>query len=113
MRHSLSLAVAMAGILCGQTAAPSLSFDVTSVKPSPPGTNGSHMGLAPGEIFNASGVPLGQLIAVSYHVQNFQIVGASGWVESDRWEVVGKPEPSVVESGDPEKFTGAQTAAAM
>jgi uncharacterized protein (TIGR03435 family) len=48
---------------------------------------------APGN-FNATNVPVTQLIRMAYQVQDFQIVGAPSWANSDRFDIQGKFDPA-------------------
>jgi uncharacterized protein (TIGR03435 family) len=72
-------------------AAAAPAFDVVSVKKN---TFGGPMLLrnAPGNIamFN---VPVRQLIRVAYQLQDFQIVGAPDWTNTDRFDIEGRFEP--------------------
>jgi uncharacterized protein (TIGR03435 family) len=43
----------------------------------------------------ATGVPLRMLITEAYSVRDFQIVGGPGWMNTDRWDVEGKPKTEV------------------
>jgi uncharacterized protein (TIGR03435 family) len=63
------------------------SFEVASVK-----ANTSVGCLAsivnrPGGRFVATCLPLRVLITNAYHIQNFQIIGAPGWIADDRWNI--------------------------
>ena len=46
----------------------------------------------PGNGLRAIGVTLKTLIEVSYDVQDFQISGGPGWLRTDRYDIVAKPE---------------------
>ena len=80
-----------AGPLAGQ------SFEVASVKPSPPDSH-TETRRWPGGRFTASGVTLRALIQRAYEVQDFQIVGGPKWMDNDRFEIEAKP--AVGWSGD-------------
>jgi uncharacterized protein (TIGR03435 family) len=73
-------------------------FDVVSIKPSDPLSNGMHFGISPSGTFEAKGVTLLDLISQAYDVRVFQVVGASGWMGTDKYEIITKDEtksPSV------------------
>jgi len=67
-------------------------FDVVSIKPSDPLSMGMHVGISPSGTFEAKGVTLLDLISQAYDVRVFQIVGASGWMGTDKYEIITKDE---------------------
>jgi uncharacterized protein (TIGR03435 family) len=67
-------------------------FDVVSIKPSDPLSNGMRVGISPSGTFEAKGVTLLDLISQAYDVRIFQIVGASGWMGTDKYEIITKDE---------------------
>src|SRR5579884_1867759 len=91
----LSMIFSPAGIARSQTGTPSVAgFEVASIKPS--------VGAAPdirpsGGTLTFIGMTLRDLIAIAYEVLDFQIVGASGWVNSDRFDIIAKAQgrPSI------------------
>jgi uncharacterized protein (TIGR03435 family) len=71
------------------------SFEVASIKPNPPGETRVFM-TGSGETYIATGMTLPRLIGYAYRVRDFQIIGATGWMTSDRWEISAKsPEGSI------------------
>jgi uncharacterized protein (TIGR03435 family) len=87
----LALAFA-AGILRAQSPAPNPpSFEVATIKPTDPSFGGILIRLTGGR-FSATGFTLKDLIAFAYAVDDSQIYGVSGWLASDRYDVLGKPE---------------------
>jgi uncharacterized protein (TIGR03435 family) len=78
-----------------QAPAGSPAFEVSSVKPNKSGDGRIMLGLQPGGRFTATNVTLRVLIRNAYRVQDFQIVGAPGWLSSDHFDIVAKAE------GDP------------
>jgi uncharacterized protein (TIGR03435 family) len=72
--------------------APSLAFEVASVKPNKSGENFIRFGLQPGGRFTALNVPARELIRFAYNVQPFQIEGGPGWLSSDRFDITAKAE---------------------
>jgi uncharacterized protein (TIGR03435 family) len=72
--------------------AQSQGFDVVSIKPSDPLSNGMRVGISPSGTFEAKGVTLLDLISQAYDVRVFQIVGAAGWMGTDKYEITTKDE---------------------
>jgi uncharacterized protein (TIGR03435 family) len=99
----LNLAFALVGIgfisapVLSQTSAPAkMSFDVVSIKPSLPGTR-TQIRVEPGGRSVANGVPLGLLVALAYHLQAYQMVGAEGWLMKDQWSIEAKTADGTVD----------------
>jgi uncharacterized protein (TIGR03435 family) len=92
MRHVFALALLVAPVFA-QTG----GFDVVSIKPSDPLSERQHIGISPSGSFEAIGVRLSDLIQQAYNLRPFQLVGASGWMDTDRYEIHTKdqkPGPS-------------------
>jgi uncharacterized protein (TIGR03435 family) len=82
------LLVAMAGVaVFGQNA--QLAFEVASIKPSPPGSNGTSIG-SPAGRFVARNASLKLLIVNAFNVRDLQIEGGPGWMDSDRFDIDAK-----------------------
>ena len=79
-------------ILSAATVFAQAGFDVVSIKPSDPLSNGMRVGISPSGTFEAKGVTLLDLISQAYDVRVFQIVGATGWMGTDKYEIVTKDE---------------------
>ena len=75
-----------------QTVARTPAFEVASIKPNKSGETGNVFRLSPNGRFSATNAPLKELIRVAYQLQNFQIAGAPGWIDSARFDIDGKPE---------------------
>lgn len=84
------------------------SFEVISIKPSDPAANGTRVGIAPGGIFQARGVTLKGLIQQAYDVQDFQISGGPGWINTERFDIEAKGNGPEVSEGDLIKMTDEQ-----
>jgi uncharacterized protein (TIGR03435 family) len=90
------------------------TFEVASIKPTAPGGPGGRgmvgIQMAPGGRFNATGVTAKLLIGQAYDVRDFQISGGPGWMGSDRYDIIAKPENSSTGDllPDPSKVTGDQ-----
>ena len=67
-------------------------FEVTSVKPAALGGRGMRVSTSPGGTLTVSNMDVKELIVIAYHVQPYQIVGASGWMESQRFDLMAKPD---------------------
>ncbi len=71
-----------------------LTFEVASIKPSAADTHGTMFQIQPGGGLRVTGVTLKMLLATAYDVREFQIAGGPGWINSDRYDIVGKTERS-------------------
>jgi uncharacterized protein (TIGR03435 family) len=71
-----------------------LEFEVATIKPSNPATPGQSLLVGRGgtNLFTTTNTTLRDLIVFSYGIHVQQLVGAPGWVESDRYDITGKPE---------------------
>jgi len=79
------LAIVAAALLRGQ------SFDVASVKPSPADSEFSFPSLTGGKM-SAHSVDVRDLIRAAYRILDFQIAGAPGWLDSEKYDVDAKSE---------------------
>lgn len=99
--YSALLALALGVVsapLASQTSVPTkLSFDVVSIKPSPPGTR-AQLKVEPGGRFIADGVPLALLVAIAYRLQAYQMIGADGWLMNDRWSIEAKTADGIADA---------------
>lgn len=70
------------------------SFEVASVKPREPsllpGGGPVDIGTHPGGLFTATNASLRLLIKAAYRIQDSQISGEPGWVDSDRFDIEAK-----------------------
>ena len=64
-------------------------FEVSTVRPSKPGTLGQRLMIQPGGRLDATNFPLRQLIAFAWNVEPEMVVNGEKWLESDRYDVVG------------------------
>jgi uncharacterized protein (TIGR03435 family) len=72
---------------------PPLSFDVSSVKPTPPDERGGIVHQPPGgQSYEAIGAPLRTIMTVAYTVTDRQISGGPDWINTDRWNIEAKAE---------------------
>ncbi|MCL5745355.1 MAG: M56 and DUF3738 domain-containing protein, partial [Acidobacteria bacterium] len=80
-------------------AAPAETFEVASIKPNKSGERNVRMMNSPGR-FRATNVSLKMLIRMAYGVQDFQITGGPGWMNSDTYDVEAK-EPGRADAVSP------------
>src|ERR1700722_10243295 len=76
-----------------QTAAP--QFEVASIKPSAPGARGPTIYNPTRERFAITSITAKALIAYAYDVREFQISGGPGWLGSEEYDIVAKPDGDV------------------
>jgi uncharacterized protein (TIGR03435 family) len=69
------------------------TFEVASVKPNKSGEAFVQLGGRGGQ-FTITNAPLRLIIRNAYRLQDFQIVGAPGWITSDRFDIVAKSDPT-------------------
>jgi len=85
------------GAQAPQPAASALAFEVASIKPNNSGDGRVMLGNQPGR-FTATNVTLRMLIRNAYQLQDFQISGGPGWLNSDHFDIVAKIDPAVQEA---------------
>lgn len=87
------------GVLRAQPKADTLKFDVASIRPSDPNSPGQ-VSLSPDDGLRANGISLRFLIAFAYGIEDFQISGGPAWIQTDRFDVIAKPEATSRSHGD-------------
>jgi bla regulator protein BlaR1 len=77
-----------------QTAPAGPKFAVASIKPAAPDSEHFMFGVRPmpGGGINAPNVTLRLLIQVAYGLQDFQVSGGQGWIETARYNIEAKPD---------------------
>jgi uncharacterized protein (TIGR03435 family) len=65
-------------------------FDVATIKPSQ--YAGVSLKLSPSGLFESAGTTLGDLIKLAYDLHSRQIVGGPSWVQTEKYDVTGKPD---------------------
>ena len=70
-------------------------FEVASVKPNTSGDGRVMIGVQPGGRYTATNVPLRFLIRNAYGIQDFQLVGAPDWIDSERFDIIAKAESDI------------------
>ena len=72
--------------------APPPAFEVASVRANTSGEMNARIQRQPGGRFNATNMPLRDLIMFSYQMRPFQIEGAPDWIGPARYDIVAKAE---------------------
>jgi uncharacterized protein (TIGR03435 family) len=65
-------------------------FEVATIKPSQFG--GVSLKLSPGGLFESAGTTLSDLIKLAYDLHPRQIVGGPSWIQTEKYDVTGKPD---------------------
>jgi uncharacterized protein (TIGR03435 family) len=76
------------------------TFEVATVKANKSGEPFIRIGGGPGR-YAATNVPLRVLIQNAYRIQNYQLVGAPGWIDSERFDIVAKPDANATPDQNP------------
>lgn len=79
-----------AGIGFAQQAANTLTFEVASIRPSPPDAPGGVVRPLGGGGLRMTGATLKNVIAYAYGVREFLISAGPGWVETERFDIEGR-----------------------
>jgi uncharacterized protein (TIGR03435 family) len=74
-----------------------LTFEVASIKPASPDTPGSMIQFMPGGGLKMAGVSLRSMITFAYDVRDFQLSGGPGWLGTERFDVMARPEHAAAE----------------
>jgi uncharacterized protein (TIGR03435 family) len=100
-RLAVSIALGVLGIpqthaqTPASTSGPAPAFEVASIKPAKPGTNGIMLRIKPGAQFTANNVTIKMLMEEAYDIKDSQLSGAPPWFESEHYDIDAKPEESV------------------
>jgi hypothetical protein len=65
-------------------------FEVATIKPSQ--FEGVSLKLSPGGLFESAGTTLSDLIKLAYDLHPRQIVGGPSWIQTEKYDVTGKPD---------------------
>jgi uncharacterized protein (TIGR03435 family) len=68
------------------------SFELATVKPSPPDARGGGSGMDPGGRFTAHNLSLKGLMLLGYGLHPRQIEGGPAWFETDKFDIVAKAD---------------------
>ena len=69
-------------------------FEVATIKPSNPATPGQAINVGRGgeNVFTTLNTPLSELIKFAYAVHGRQVTGGPSWIESDKFDIMAKPD---------------------
>ena len=87
---AVSVTFLVTGVVTGQSPAARPEFEVASVKPNTAGNNMVMIRPPVGGRFTATNARLKMLVAIAWKVQNFEISGGPGWVDSDGYDIEAK-----------------------
>jgi len=73
-------------------------FEVASVHPNRSGDLSYRIRTPAGERFTATNVTIRTLLREAFNVKNFQISGAPGWTDTERYDIAAKLDPAVENS---------------
>ena len=79
-----------------------LTFEVASIKPADPDTPGTSIQFMPGGGLKMTGIPLRAMITFAYDVRDFQVSGGPGWIGTERFDVMARPDNASAD--DPADF---------
>ena len=67
-------------------------FEVASIKRSAPGSRGQTIYNPTAVRFAITSITTKSLVAYAYDVRDFQVSGGPGWIESEEYDIVAKPQ---------------------
>ncbi len=88
--------IAQASLIAQTTPTP--SFEVATIKSSKPDTPGPLIGISASSL-TLTNFTLKELLVFPYWIHPSQVIGASGWMDTDKFDVVAKPNESQVPPG--------------
>jgi uncharacterized protein (TIGR03435 family) len=93
------VAIAVAGVVAGQTPVQKPTFEAASIKRNTSNPRNSPMVAQPGGRFTATNATLKALITYAYGLYNFQLYGGPEWLSSEHWDIVATSEVGTAASG--------------
>lgn len=70
-----------------------LEFEVATIKPSKPGTQGGGVRPLPGgQTYEAQNVPVRLIIRLMFHLMPSEVSGGPDWINTDLWDIQAKSE---------------------
>jgi uncharacterized protein (TIGR03435 family) len=97
---SLVLAMTSAALQAQTNPAPErVQFEAASVKPNTSGSESEQIRLLPGGRLEIRNMTLRMLLRTAYNVTSFQISSGPGWLDSDRFDIIAKPETDTGPAG--------------
>src|SRR5215468_565919 len=91
MRTLRAMLLSATGLAIAQTAAVS-KFEVATVKPAATDERGSEISTASNGRLTITNLTLRDMILYAWGIKPFQLAGARGWIDSQRYDIVAKPE---------------------
>ena len=88
-----------------------LTYAVASIKLSEPGLQNASVGPGPGGGIKIMNKQLKYLVTFAYDVKEFQVFGGPGWSDSERYDIIAKPDSAG--ATDPMKMNETQRAQFM
>ena len=76
-----------------------LTFEVASIKPANPDIPGGSIQFMPGGGLKMTGMPLRGMITFAYDVRDFQVSGGPGWMGTERFDVMARPDAAAAVDG--------------
>jgi uncharacterized protein (TIGR03435 family) len=76
-----------------------LTFEVASIKPANPDIPGASIQFMPGGGLKMTGIPLRGMITFAYDVRDFQVSGGPGWMGTERFDVMARPDADAAVDG--------------
>jgi len=110
MRASIFL---LSWVLHAQPAPPPATFEVVSIKPSRPDAVGMFFRPQPGGGLRTTNITVKMLLFYAYGVREFQISGGPAWIDSARYDITAKAEPSPGSDSPPGDQTGKRVQAML
>lgn len=86
----MKLAFAVLCLAAAAAAQPPDTFEVASVKLGDPLTNGTSFNFQNGAGIKIDGATLKSLVQFAYELNDYQLVGATGWMNSERYSILAK-----------------------
>ena len=80
--------------LCIAQAQPPQTFEVASIKPNHSGSTDSNVDSTKGGRLTVTNDSLKELIKLAFGVKDYQISGAPGWTDSERYDIAAKTADS-------------------
>jgi uncharacterized protein (TIGR03435 family) len=76
-------------------------FEVASIKPAAPDQRNIMIGMAPGGRVTVSNMSLKEMIVLAWRILPSQISGGASWMETERYDIVAKPEKTPAQNEIP------------
>ncbi len=77
----------------GAIAAQEPTFEVASIRPTPPEAQCGIIEPLPGGSLRIDCLTLNTIVTWAYNVQDFQVSGGPPWASATRWDILAKPAP--------------------